>query len=280
MATALSEIVREGKRAIKSILPRPVLNWREAHYYEKHGEVELHLLEFLCDPARDSIDVGAHDGCYIHFLKRLSRRVYAFEPLPALAANLKRKFPSGVVVKEMALSSTPGTLELRVPVVEGVMVIGCSTLSREAAAAYPGHRAITVAVDTLDNVYSGDAGFLKIDVEGHEAALLEGARNTLARSRPAVLIEVVERLARGGVARTNGFFRELGYRGHFVYRRELLPVEAFDAETMQREDNIPDLTANLDTRERFPDYAYNFLFLPPGEPPATVDRIRAKLAQL
>ena len=55
MATALNELVREGKRAIKSILPQPVLNWREVQYYEKYGEIELHILEFLCDECETAL---------------------------------------------------------------------------------------------------------------------------------------------------------------------------------------------------------------------------------
>lgn len=280
MATALDEILREGKRAIRSILPQPVLNWREVQFYEKYGEIELHLLEFLCDPMRDSIDIGANEGCYIHFLKRWSRRIYAFEPLPTLAALLRRKFPTGVVLKEVALSRAPGTLELRVPVMDGRMVTGCSTISQEAASFYPAHRAIAVPVDTLDNVYSGHAGFIKIDVEGHEEAVLEGAKNTIARCRPTVLVEVVEHLSNGGVGRVGEFFRALGYRGYFAYRRDLLPVEQFDRAAMQSMETHPDLLADLDVRDRSNSFAHNFIFLPPGEPPVTVTRIREKLARL
>ncbi len=42
-----------------------VLNWREARFYAKYGEVELHLLDLLCRRDRDAIDVGANDGSYV-----------------------------------------------------------------------------------------------------------------------------------------------------------------------------------------------------------------------
>ena len=280
MTTALNELVREGKRALKSILPRPVLNWREAQYYEKYGEVELHVLEFLCDPARDSIDVGANDGCYVHFLKKYSRRVYAFEPLPVLAEALRCKFPNDVVVKQMALSRAPGTAELHMPLIDGVLVTGCSTISQRAVAFYPGHQAISVPTEALDNVYSGDVGFIKIDVEGHEDAVLDGARKTMARCSPTAIVEVLEHLSPGGNQRIGDYFRSLGYSGYFIYRRELLPLEAFDAAAMQKEEDSPPLAASLATHDRFGNYVYNFIFLPRGEPAATLDRIRTRLLEL
>jgi len=280
MATALNELVREGKRAIKSILPQPVLNWREVQYYEKYGEIELHILEFLCDPARDAIDVGANDGCYVHFLKKYSRRVYAFEPLPILAEALRRKFPHDVVVKQVALSRAPGSAELRMPVIDGMLVTGCSTISQRAADFYPAHQAISVPMDALDNIYSGDVGIMKIDVEGHEEAVLDGARKTIARCSPTVIVEVLEHLSPGGNQRVTEYFRSLGYSGYFIWRRELLPLEAFDGATMQRGEDSPAVAASLESRDRFGSYVYNFIFLPRSEPKATLDRIRARLLEL
>src|SRR5882672_4674502 len=154
-------LYREVRQALRSFCPQAVLNWREARFYGRYGEVELHLLEFLCQRDRDAIDVGANDGSYVHYLRRHAKRVIAFEPMPALARTLRRKFRRGVVVESMALSDTVGTVSLRMPVVNGVVVTGCSTVSSTASATYPGHRAIEVPMDRLDNVYSGDVGFIK-----------------------------------------------------------------------------------------------------------------------
>ena len=56
---------------------------------------------------------------------------------------------------------------------------------------------LKVHMDRLDNVYSGTAGFIKIDVEGHEQAVLDGAVETIDRCRPRLLVEVDERLSPG-----------------------------------------------------------------------------------
>src|SRR5512139_3365862 len=204
---------REARQTVRSLSPQALLNWREARFYGRYGEVELHLLEFLCRRDQDAIDVGANDGSYVHFLRRHARRVIAFEPMPSLARALHRKFRRGVVVESVALSDAAGVVSLRMPVVDGVVVTGCSTVSSAASATYPAHRAIEVPMDRLDSIYGDDVGFIKIDVEGHEQAVLDGAVETIRRCRPRLLVEVDERLSPGGLARAKAYFKDLGYHG-------------------------------------------------------------------
>src|SRR3979411_3464786 len=94
--------------------------------------------------------------------------------MPDLANMLRRKFRRGVVVESVALSDAAGTVSLCMPVVGGAVVNGCSTISSAASAVYPAHRAIKVPMDRLDNVYGGDVGFLKIDVEGTQQVVVDG----------------------------------------------------------------------------------------------------------
>lgn len=271
----------EARQALRSFLPQSLLNWREARFYGRYGEVELHLLEFLCRRDADAIDVGANDGSYVHYLRRHARKVIAFEPMPLLARALKDKFPGNdVAVEQVALSDREGTVELHMPVVDGVVVTGCSTISADASGTYPASRTIEVPMDRLDSVYKGRVGFIKIDVEGHEQAVLDGAVQTIRRCRPRLLVEVDDRLSPGGLGRARAYFDRLGYTGHFVRQGRLQPIGAFSVEEMQRPDRLPDLTAPLTARKRFGSYIYNFIFLPADEPASTIDRISARLATL
>ena len=207
MATQSSaEINRleKAKQTLRTMLPQAVLNWREAQYFGKYGEVEMHLLKFLCRRDQDAIDVGANYGGYVHFMRQHARRVLAFEPIPEFVELLRRKFPRDVMIEAIALSDRAGDTELYVPLIDGVMVSGCSTISADASTAYQAHRMLKVHMDRLDNVYSGTAGFIKIDVEGHEQAVLDGAVETIDRCRPRLLVEVDERLSPGGLERATG----------------------------------------------------------------------------
>ena len=273
----VSSTYTEARHVLRSLCPTPILNWREARYYGRYGEVELHLLEFLCRPDQDAIDVGANDGCYVHYMRRHARHIVAYEPMPHLAAALRAKFPSRVKVEATALSDADGKVELRMPLVDGVLVEGCSTISFDASATYAAYQSVEVPTVRLDDAYQGQVGFIKIDVEGHEQAVLDGGRETIRRCLPRLLIEIDERLSPGGIERARRYFTELGYRGFFIHNGNLKPMERFSVERMQRRDNLPDLTASLQARERFGSYLYNFIFLPPGEPQETLWRMSERL---
>jgi FkbM family methyltransferase len=270
----------EARHALRAICPKPLLNWREARFYGRYGEVELHLLEFLCRRDQDAIDIGANDGSYVHYMRRYARYVVAYEPMPHLADALREKFPSKVRVEAMALSDDSGTVELRMPVVNGVVVTGCSTISFDASATYTAYRGIEVPMDKLDDVYHGKAGFIKIDVEGHEQAVLDGAVETIKRCMPRMLVEIDERLSPGGIERARQFFTELGYRGFFIHNGNLKPMERFSIDRMQHPNNLPNLTAPLQARERFGRYLYNFIFLPPRESQELLWKMTERLYKL
>ena len=270
-------VYREARQALRSLCPQALLNWREARFYGRYGEVELHLLEFLCSRDKDAIDVGAS---YVHYLRRHARRVIAFEPMPSLADALRVKFKRDVEIRSIALSDRAGTVELHMPVVDGVTVTGCSTVSPTASATYPDHRAIEVPMATLDSVYDGQLGFMKIDVEGHEQAVLDGARQTIRRCRPRLLVEIDERLSPGGLVRAKAYFRDLGYRGYFVQAGHIEPMSLFSAKLLQNPADLPDLTAPLQQRQRFGRYIYNFIFLPRDEPIETLRQMSKRLSEL
>lgn len=273
-------VYREARQALRSLCPQALLNWREARFYGRYGEVELHLLEFLCSRDKDAIDVGANDGSYVHYLRRHARKVIAFEPMPSLADALRAKFRHDVDIRSIALSDRAGTVELHMPVVDGVTVTGCSTVSPTASATYADHRAIEVPMATLDSSYEGDVGFIKIDVEGHEQAVLDGAVQTVRRCRPRMLVEIDERLSPGGVARAKAYFKDLDYRGYFVQAGHIEPMSLFSASILQNPADLPNLTAPLQERQRFGRYIYNFIFLPRDEPIETLRQMSKRLSEM
>jgi FkbM family methyltransferase len=273
-------LYKEARQAAYAFCPQSIRNWREERYLAKYGEVELHLVEFLCRTDEDAIDIGANVGCYVHSLRRYARRVIAYEPIPAMVEELRSKFRRNVDVNAIALSDVTGSAELHIPLIEDQAVMGCSTIAPEAVASYPTQKIIKVRTDRLDNVYRGQVGFVKIDVEGHELAVLHGARETIRRCHPRILIEIEERLSIGGVLRTTTFFDALGYRGYYVHARRLEPIERFSTGTLQQRANQPNFIVPLRESHRVAPYVNNFIFLPPDEPAETRDHMEARLARL
>ncbi len=268
------------RQAVRALLPQAMLNWREARYFERYGEIEMRLVDILCRRGEDAIDVGANCGGYVHFMQRNARRVVAFEPVPEFVELLRGKFGNKVIVEPIALSDRAGEAELYIPLVNGAKAAGCSSLAIAAAASYVAYATILVRTARLDDSYEGTVGFIKIDVEGHEHAVLEGAIGTLHRCRPRVLVEIEERMSSGAISRAAAFFSGLGYRGYYVHAGQLHNIETFSVSELQRRADIPDMTVSLRQRAPLHDYIYNFIFLPPGEPWSTPFLIRDRLAQL
>jgi FkbM family methyltransferase len=149
------------------------------------------LLAFALAADGNCIDVGAHRGAVLAEMLRVcpGGRHIAFEPLPHLAALLREQFPD-VEVHQAALSNTSGTAEFAyvhghaegwsglrfrpLPTGEDVLV-----------------EHIEVQLEVLDEVLdpAHEPALIKIDVEGAEQQVLEGALQTLRRHRPIVIFE-------------------------------------------------------------------------------------------
>lgn len=257
--------------------PRFLLDWKEARYFRRHGEIELDLVRDLCRRDDDAIDVGANEGMYVLFMRRSARHVLAFEPLTSLHDKLRRRYDWGVTISRFALSDRPGRAELHVPLAGSEAVAGLASLSLAAVSGHVAHLDLSVETMPLDAIYGGDVGFMKVDVEGHEPAVLDGAARTLERCRPRLLLECDEALAPGSLARVRQRLDPLDYVGFFAHRRALERIDVFDAALHQRAENIAGLGTGR--RRRDCDYVNNFIFVPRREVDMLRPRLQAALAR-
>lgn len=239
--------------------------WRRKYrILQRLGESkpEVQLVRSLCDPDRVSLDIGAAVGEFTIAMLTASRSVIAFEPRPKPARALTAMFDavgSTVRVEAVALSSDR-------PVVTKMRVLesdpGRSTIdSDNALNDADGSRVGTIEVQVrrLDDLQLDDVGFVKIDVEGHELAVLRGAADTLKRNRPTLFIEAEERHHRHAVAAVTEFLAGLGYMGYFDVDGIRRPIDEFDPAEHQNPANIGGWQDGWATRGV---YVNNFVFLP------------------
>src|SRR4051794_20440051 len=168
----------------------------ELKYFNK-GEPEIALLPKILSKSEISLDIGANIGDYLDTLTSNSRRVIAFEPHPRCFARLNSIGIRNCTLVNLALSDHSGKATLRVPVdgrelpALGTIKVGDTLLEANAH----DMRSYEIEVARLDDVIgrylaTGEViGFVKIDVEGHEHAVVEGATATIDRHRPVVMIE-------------------------------------------------------------------------------------------
>ena len=88
---------------IHRLAPQALVDFFEMRRVLK-SEPFLSAISHLIDRRRDAIDVGANIGLYTLFLKRTAKKIFAFEPLPALAAALRQRHGSSVQVFDSALA--------------------------------------------------------------------------------------------------------------------------------------------------------------------------------
>lgn len=216
-----------AKRTAGNILRHytPSLWIRIALYTKNHNyEPELWYVPLLLSERSVAIDVGANEGIWSVQLARYTARVHAFEPNPICIAQLARVLPSNVQLHKMAVSDKSGTANLRYdPTNTGLGTIA----ENNVIDANPDVKEVVIVevpVGTIDAFVFNDVGLIKIDVEGHEEAVVRGAEATLRRERPVFVIEVEERHNPGGLGRITQLFERHGYLAIVFYEGRLQPL--------------------------------------------------------
>jgi FkbM family methyltransferase len=166
------------------------------------------------------IDVGANSGFYslLAAASRRDIRVLAIEPDPLVKPILEHNIRLNwldrrITTLPIALSDRQGVAELFIPSREHGLVEKSSSLERTFKPAHSD--VIRVETDTLDGLrlrLPGGArkvGVIKIDVEGHETAVLRGATATIGTDRPLIFVEL---LPRADFAWLNELLRNHDYR--------------------------------------------------------------------
>lgn len=260
--------------AHKVAIVRKVARWfprlwmeRELRYRPQHFEKEMWLLPAFCDKEKTAIDVGANAGAYSYFMMKFSRDVIAFEPNTDLWKNLRRLLGKDFHLEAAALSGKSSKATLRVDrsntgisTIEEKNDLSCAT--DKAAIVYR-----EVETRQLDSYQLTNVSMIKIDVEGHEEAVIAGARETIERNRPVFIIESEDRHNPGAPRRLADTFSKLGYGAYYIKDRQLLEFD-----TLRAEDTDPSKLNGGGSH-----YVNNFIFIPAGQE-AKIERARALLS--
>ena len=168
------------------------------------------------------VDVGANRGQSILAIRkyRPDAQIVSFEPNPVIFKELHRRFGDwpDVRLENVGVGAADAELPLFIPAYRGFVYDGIATFSHETALAYlsdetlylfdPKH--VTVSeyrcrITTLDSFQLAPT-FMKMDIEGYEYEAIQGARETLMRHEPIMLVERF-----WGDDRVASTLKELGY---------------------------------------------------------------------
>jgi FkbM family methyltransferase len=170
-----------------------VLNYRTS-YLSGEDSIVRNIIQELDTGAGVVLDIGANEGDFTELIISASRNltVLSFEPHPQTYLRLQQRFANShkrVEVLNYALGDRAGEISLfdycdndgseHASVFREVIEATRGRKSRE-------HKVKLVALDALE--IKGDIDLVKIDVEGFELQVLQGARKLLADKQPKYIV--------------------------------------------------------------------------------------------
>ena len=126
---------------------------------------------------RTAIDCGAHQGMWTTSWNSIVEKIEAFEPNPDVIPMFKdRTFGiDNITLHEVALGDKFSSVSMQYETHTGTYHVK--------------DHSGTIEMKTLDSYNFNDVDIIKIDVEGYEVPLLEGAKETILNNRPVIQIE-------------------------------------------------------------------------------------------
>jgi len=159
--------------------------WRTGLYDKLLTSSILRVLPDYITPNKLTIDVGGNSGYQTYFHANYNN-VVTYEPVPGLfdvlSENLK-ELEKKVTLVNKAVTNKNKDVQLFVDV---------NRLSMTSQAPLVESEIITVTGVALDNENHTNVGFIKVDVEGYELDVLEGATKLIERDRPTMMVEVYQ----------------------------------------------------------------------------------------
>jgi FkbM family methyltransferase len=161
------------------------------------------IAQVVCRAGDTILEIGANVGTEtVGFSDIVGEhgKVHAFEPFPANVDHLQRIAAEvryhNVNVVPLALSDRQGQLRFAPPWIHNSGMGHVVDQPPADSATSEARESISVRCATLDSLSAevGGARLLAIDAEGHELAILRGAREYLRAYKPVIILEVLEDL--------------------------------------------------------------------------------------
>lgn len=212
------------------------LLWRR----RRNRDLAMTVADHFVTRGSTVIDVGASWGLFTYHLARRvgpSGQVFSFEPHPDNALMLEKLAAarSHVDFTRAAVSDETAQAQLLVPTQRSRRVTAQASLAHRFDGQAVDVETVDVPTVRLDDTVGPDTGvnFIKIDVEGHEAAVLRGGATMLRHTRPSMLIEIEQRHLSVPINEVFAQIEDLGYHLYYVTETALCPVAGFDVERDQ-----------------------------------------------
>ena len=210
-------------------------------------EFDVHLVRFFLPHIKCFLDVGANTGLYGFFVAKHGAAdtvVHAFEPQKACCEFMEKtvwlnNWEQKVFVHPLAIGSQPGRLELHLN--------GTGSTLNNAFNDDIELPTEWVRVETINNLAKSLAiskiDFVRIDVEGYEQEVLEGAEQVIAKDHPVLFVELADRI-RGRCYRNPNYRKTLTWLQRMGYK-VLRSTENFELQEVSLNDEYDHFAMHL-----------------------------------
>jgi len=239
----------------------PVVRWHTVARIHRVQEREIARIDELLPANGVAVDIGAWWGPWTYWLSRRASQVITIEPLPHLVEFIRRVAPDNVRVIAAAASDVAGTATLWAPT-SGLGSEGRATMHPARLTGAAAMQPVEVPTITVDSLDLDRLDLLKIDVEGHEPQVIAGAKATIVRCRPVLIVEIEQRFHEQPIAMIFRDIEALGYDGYFLSRDEWRALTDFDVDAMQSSRAEHATRAHYGIRRTTDGYVNNFVFRP------------------
>ena len=184
----------------------------------KQQILDLHLKEFMIGQTtpylnkfKNTLDIGAATGMYASHFAEHSKNVICFEAVKPVYEQLNKikEKHNNVITHNLAVSDFEGVSSF---------YVDDKRLSNSSFQNLVDGQRIEVDTVTIDSLKLNDVGFIKVDVEGVELDVLNGAADTILEYKPTCMVEVYEKFNKYPVQTTFEYFFERDYKCYYNHR--------------------------------------------------------------
>lgn len=175
------------KKQIKNLIKKIPIAFTKNQKYDRQTK---EVIKKCLKSDSNCIDVGCHEGEVLEIMLQHAPQGqhFGFEPIPSFYNELSKKFPANCKFFQLGLSNQKGTSSFN----HVLSNPGYSGLKKRKYD-HPNEKdtQITIETDLLDNVLPKDLriDFIKIDVEGAEWLVMDGARKLIKNFQPTIVFE-------------------------------------------------------------------------------------------
>lgn len=175
------------KKIIKDLIKKIPIAFTQNQKYDQQTKK---VIQRCLKSNSNCIDVGCHEGEVLEIMLKHAPdgQHFGFEPIPEFFQNLEKKFPKNCQFHQIGLSNKKGTSTfnhvISNPGYSGIKKRRYDKPNEEDTS-------ITINIDLLDNILPKNLkiDFVKIDVEGAEWLVMDGAKKTIKTHRPTIVFE-------------------------------------------------------------------------------------------